>query len=442
MWAGALWHTEERLQGYGERVGGGLKGGEVRLTGLEAAPLSWRHRDTWRPLGRLSGVLFCVFLATGMVGALVPLRVIDVTHDYTRLATIATVYAAVGVAGGYGWGWLADRVGRRAPFVIGGLAGLALAYLGYWVASSFVALLAVRVVEGAALAAYNVGSVALIGDYVAERADRNRLLGAYRTFGSLAFGITMLTSGTIADALGPLVPFLCSAGFAALGLLLALGLREAPAARSGGAAAPVAATPDQRAKARVASSLMASLLVGTFAWHLTMTAVYSVWPNYLRSVGYPRAAITRLWALASLSEVPFMLVTGYIADRVGRRQLLSLAMAVIGCVFLGYLWVPHLPWIAVVQVVRALGYASFLTASLAMTVEASTFERRGRVSGLVNTVGAVGDISGAGLGGSLVKAFSFAGLLWAGSLASLVGAALVPAAGLWPRLIARVRRRG
>ena len=423
-----------------------MKGGEVRLTSLEAAPLSWRHRDTWRPLGRLSGVLFCVFLATGMVGALVPLRVIDVTHDYTRLATIATVYAAVGIAGGYGWGWLADRVGRRAPFVIGGLAGLALAYLGYWVANSFVALLAVRVVEGAALAAYNVGSVALIGDYVAERADRNRLLGAYRTFGSLAFGITMLTSGTIADALGPLVPFLCSAGFAALGLLLALGLREAPtsapAATSEVSAAPAAAAPDQRAKARVASSLMASLLVGTFAWHLTMTAVYSVWPNYLSSVGYARAAITRLWALASLSEVPFMLVTGYIADRVGRRHLLSLAMAVIGCVFLGYLWVPQLPWIAVVQVARALGYASFLTASLAMTVEASTFERRGRVSGLVNTVGAVGDISGAGLGGNLVKAFSFAGLLWAGSMASLVGAALIPAAGLWPRLVARARRRG
>jgi MFS family permease len=416
------------------------------------AGVSWRDRSTWRPLARLSAVLFCVFLATGMINALVPLRVADVTHDYGRLAVVTTVYAGAGILAGYGWGWLADRFRRRTPFVMGGLAGVALAYTGYLLAGSFAVLLVVRALEGASLAAYNVGSVALIGDHVGERADRGRLLGAYRTFGSLAFGITMLTSGTIADRLGPLVPFALSAGFAGLGFLLAVGLREAPshvppasgastgrtAEQPHGQAAPaepaasLQAIAQQGKAARVAASLMVSLLIGVLAWHVVMTAVYSVWPNYLASVGYSRAAITRLWALASLSEVPFMLLTGYLADRLGRRQMLALAMGVIALVFLGYVTVPQLPWIGVVQVVRALAYASFLTASLAITVEATTYARRGRISGLVNTVGAIGDVSGAGLGGSLVKLAGFAGLLWAGTAAAFAGAVLVLAARYWP----------
>jgi MFS family permease len=173
--------------------------------GISSQPAS----AAWRPLILLGSVLFCVFLATGMVSALIPLRVADVTHDYAQLAALTTVYAAVGILAGYGWGWLADRLGRRVPFVLGGLAGLTLAYAGYLLAGSFAALLLTRVLEGAALAAYNVGSVALLGDFVAGQAGRGRLLGAYRTFGSLAFGLTMLTSGTIADRLGPLVPFLC-----------------------------------------------------------------------------------------------------------------------------------------------------------------------------------------------------------------------------------------
>jgi MFS family permease len=350
----------------------------------------------------------------------------------------------VGILAGYGWGWLADRFRRRTPFIAGGLAGVALAYAGYLVAGSFVALLIVRALEGASLAAYNVGSVALIGDYVGERSDRGRLLGAYRTFGSLAFGITMLTSGTIADTLGPLVPFLFSAGFAGAGFVLATGLREAPAQRQeqraapAGSAGPAPAAEEGRA-ARFAASwaytntpLLASLLVGVLAWHVVMTAIYSVWPNYLAGVGYSPEAITRLWALASLSEVPFMMLTGYLADRLGRREMLSLAMGVIALVFAGYVVVPGLPWIGVVQVVRALAYASFLTASLAITVEASSYAQRGRITGLVNTVGAVGDVSGAGLGGTLVKAAGFAGLLWAGTITAFVGAVLVLAARLWP----------
>jgi len=393
---------------------------------------SGRAAAAWRPLILLGGVLFCVFLATGMVSALIPLRVADVTHDYGELAALTTVYAAVGILAGYGWGWLADRLGRRVPFVLGGLAGLTLAYVGYLLSTSFLSLLLTRVVEGAALAAYNVGSVALLGDFVAGQKGRGRLLGAYRTFGSLAFGLTMLTSGTIADRLGPLVPFLCAAACTGLGSLLSVGLREAaPATRPVVPAGGAPGGSEQRAT--VGMPLLVGLLIGVFGWHLVLTAVYSVWPNYLASVGYSRTAITRLWALASLSEVPLMVAMGYLVDRIGRRPMLALSLGVIGVVVGAYLAVPELPWIAVVQVIRAVAYSAFLTASLALTVEAGSYARRGRITGLVATVGSVGDVTGAASGGTLVRAAGFGTLLQSGSAAALACAVAVLLARFWRR---------
>jgi MFS family permease len=238
----------------------------------------------------------------------------------------------------------------------------------------------------------------------------------------------------VADWLGPLVPFVCSAAFALVGSLVALGLRDAPppaptAAASIGAAAQ--ATDNGRgARAGAAAGLLACLLAGAFGWHLILTAIYSVWPNYLATLGYSPAAITRLWALASLSEVPLMAVTGTVSDRIGRRPMLALALGTIGVVVLGYLALPSMPWIALVQVVRAVAWSSFLTASLALTVEVSSYAQRGRVTGLVNTVGAVGDVTGAAAGGTLVRAGGFPALLWSGGGAAFICAGLVLLTGI------------
>ncbi len=420
----------------------GLKRGAIAAVAPSARRAVAARGATHGPVAQLSLVLFCVYMATGMVSALIPLRVAAVTHDYGELAAITTVYAGTGILAGYGWGWLADRLGRRTPFVLSGLLGVALAYAAYLLARSFAALVLTRGLEGAALAAYNVGSVALLGDYLAGHPNRGRLLGAYRTLGSLAFGLTMLTSGMVADWLGPLVPFLCSAAFALVGSLLALGLRDAPPAPTAvePAVTATAATGDRHsARAGAAAGLLACLLAGAFGWHLILTAVYSVWPNYLASLGYSPAAITRLWALASLSEVPFMAVTGALADRIGRRPMLVLALGTIGLVVLGYLALPDMPWIAVVQVVRAVAWSAFLTASLALTVEVSSYAQRGRVTGLVNTVGAVGDVTGAAAGGTLVRAGGFTALLYSGGAAAFVCAGLVLLTGV-ARFV-RPRRR-
>jgi MFS family permease len=189
---------------------------------------------------------------------------------------------------------------------------------------------------------------------------------------------------------------------------------------------------EREARGVAAAPLLAGLLVGAFGWHLVLTAVYSVWPNYLASVGYSREAITRLWALASLSEVPLMVVMGYLVDRIGRRPMLALSLGVIGLVIGGYVALPGLPWIAVVQVIRAVAYSAFLTASLALTVEAGSYARRGRITGLVATVGSVGDVAGAASGGTLVRAAGFGALLESGIAAAFTCGVAVLLARFWP----------
>src|SRR5262249_56503609 len=98
------------------------------------------------------------------------------------------------------------------PLLLLGTAGLSAAYLGIAGTNQYSWLFIIRVLEGVALAAYSTGSLALIGDLLEDQAGRGRLMGIYRTFGSLAFGIPALSGGWLADTFGSRAPLYTAAG--------------------------------------------------------------------------------------------------------------------------------------------------------------------------------------------------------------------------------------
>ena len=59
------------------------------------------------------------------------------------------------------------------------------------------------------------------------------------------------------------------------------------------------------------------LMVAALLWSLSFGVVYAVWGNYMvEGIGYTSAQMTRLWAIASLSEFPLMILAGWLSDRV------------------------------------------------------------------------------------------------------------------------------
>jgi MFS family permease len=93
-------------------------------------------------------------------------------------------------------GRLSDRVGKRKVFVLIGLAILGVASFVYSLATGYVALLAIRAMQGIGAALTIPATVALIDEY-ASSTNRGGNMGIYNTFRLLGFGIGPVVSGFV-----------------------------------------------------------------------------------------------------------------------------------------------------------------------------------------------------------------------------------------------------
>src|SRR6266487_3679024 len=97
---------------------------------------------------RLTGVLFLVYLATGLWAPLLAVYTRSLGADTAQIGLVLATFQATNLASQYWWGRLSDRLGRRKPLLLIGTAGLSAAYLGIASAGRYEWLFAARALEG------------------------------------------------------------------------------------------------------------------------------------------------------------------------------------------------------------------------------------------------------------------------------------------------------
>jgi SET family sugar efflux transporter-like MFS transporter len=377
-----------------------------------------------KSLTLITAVAILLFMSRGIIGPISSLYVESLGASYVVIGLLGTVTSLTTILFSYIWGRASDRLGQRKVLLAPSLATLAVSYGLMAFAPSYEYLFPLHVLGAVAQAAYGTASLALMGDLLEQSADaQGRRMGIYRGLGSLGFGLTAFLSGTVADWLSIRVSFVLSALFLALAFFLALRVEEAPPADGPrGEAEPSPAAGNSTASASTATQSdrpagessdsnrlpLVPLLVSAFLWSLVTGAVYAVWANYMVSeIHYTQAQMSRLWALASLSEFPLMILAGHLSDRMGRLPMLSLGFLAWTLVFLGYILVPVMPWIVLIQLTRGFAYSAFTATSMTYAAEVRSRSQRGQVSGLYNSAGGIGTILGSSMGGTLAQFTSF-----------------------------------
>jgi SET family sugar efflux transporter-like MFS transporter len=281
-------------------------------------------------------------------------------------------------------------------------------------------LFGLHLVDGAAMGAYAVASLAMMGDILDGNPRRARLVGVYRMSGSLAFSIAIVVAGTVAQRFGFPTTFKVAAVIYLVGFLISLALPERLGQKGG-------LVP--RGEVRFGELLrgpMLPLLVVAASFSIPLSAVYSVWPIWVADdLGLGRAVFGQLWGLAAFVEVPCMAIAGLLVDRIGRRRTFVASLTVFASVYALYALVPTLSGLIVAQVIRGFAYAAFTATALTMAIEVSPPEGRGRAAGLFQTAQSLSSVAGSYSGGPFAQLFGFRALLGSAAGVALLGAAYV-----------------
>ena len=118
---------------------------------------------------RLTLIGFLLFMARGMTGPLSSLYWRSLGASYVVIGLLGTVTSVTSIVFSYIWGKASDSAGQRRLFLIGGLVGLALSF-GLLVGATDAALLfPIHAASAIAQTAYNIASLAMMGDWLEHR---------------------------------------------------------------------------------------------------------------------------------------------------------------------------------------------------------------------------------------------------------------------------------
>lgn len=359
--------------------------------------------------------------AVGISSILTSLYLQDLGASFSQIAFIQSSVVITMLIASYAWGRFSDRLGRRKPILVGGLAILGLAYFVLSQAPTSGWAWGARLFEGIGSAAYATLSLAMMGDLLEQEKGRGRRIGIWRGLGSLSFATGAVAGGWIADQTSMATALLLCVALYTAATACALALREVHQPTT--VVTPSSPHPLTPSVPQSPSPLPVIFLAGVFFWICAHSASASMWPNYMASFGYSSTASGILWGMAATIEMIVMYFAGALSDRWGRPPLMVTGALGIALTNFGYLTLAQfLPALLGVQLMRGIGFGSFTTSAMTYAAEHGDQRTRGRKSGVYNTVTSAGGLVGALLAGNLVQFLGFGPLYGACATLAFISA--------------------
>ena len=361
------------------------------------------------PLPRFAALSFTYFAAIGLFSPYAPLWFQSLGFSTLVIGTIASLQSWTRVLGPYGWGWFGDHTGRRVELIRMAAAGSLLAAAG---------LLGVReavpvAVVTALLFLANGGVVPLYEATLAHLLSTGEVMdparyGRVRVWGSVGFMAAVIAFGALLERFG--IAIFPGLVLAVNALLLAAAVRlpvtqefavhDAPAPP----VLPLLRRPE-----------VAWFFGSIFFTVLAHSGLYAFFSLYLVSLGYGKAVVGALWAVAVAAEIVFFWMQGRLFAWLAPPRWLQVVALVTTLRFAAIAGAGAWPVVLVfAQLLHAVTFAGHHGACIMLVQRFFPGRLRGRGQALYTVLGygVPGVLGGVG-GGWLISHLGFAAVFWA-----------------------------
>ena len=139
-------------------------------------------------------------------------------------------------------------------------------------------------------------------------------------------------------------------------------------------------------------------------------------PDIAADLGANQSELTWIIDAYALTFAALLLTAGIAADRVGRRTILVIGLAIFGLSCVASAFSPNTDWFIALRALSGVGAAAVFPVTLSALVDAYPEERRTFAIGVWSGVSSAGAVAGTIIAGALLEAF------WWGSVQLLFGA--------------------
>jgi MFS family permease len=292
-------------------------------------------------------------------------------------------------------GMFADRFGRR-PIILLSLTAYVFAFCGYlWADSAWVFIL-LRGLAGVFTAGLVPAMTSSVGDLALED-RRAQWIGIVNGGASVGWIIGPFFGGLLYDSFGYSVPFAASIAFESCALFLALFLvaeTYTPPARSGDLR-PAWTRRLEAPRALPAFYLIMLISFSVmFAWAFIEPQFMFYVYDDLAWTSFQLGLVMSTYGLAcAFGEFAL----GRLSDRLGRKPVLVLGLALFSAQFIGLVIFRDANWLVVSFLLAGLGNSLFDPALSAHILDITPSEHTARVMGFKATAGSLGNMLGPAL---------------------------------------------
>jgi len=312
-----------------------------------------------------------------------------------------------------------DRVGRRKPFILGGLGLMTVATLGFVFVTRFTDLLFMRSLQGIGVALTIPAALALMAGS-SKKATRGGSMGIYTTSRMVGFASGPLLGGALYDSFGFNAAFFVGAAFIIVAIVLVqMWIKE-------DAPKPPQGNPG---KFRIIDpSLLSAGIVGvsfaTFVMASGFTMMSALENQFNQRLNMSAFVFSIAFSALLFSRIFTQVPLGRLSDRIGRKPIIIAGLVLLGpsTLLLGY--ANSVLQLTILRLLQGIGSAAVAAPAFAVAADMAQAGGEGRQMSILTMGFGLGIALGPLLAGVLAV-YSFVLPFIVGGLFSLLGAWVV-----------------